>query len=332
MKTFIALTLVTMLAACSGGGSSSTSTSGFSQTYTASAPAGEILTYTFDSINKTYSYTITESSYGLGNSTGSGTLTLNTDGSYSPSESPTSKVYALQNGLLVGRVKLLLGGTYKEIPILGVANPATTGADMAGTYNFISLQCTAKNYGIFTGCNTYYGSVQVVATGALTATYTTCVQSNITNGTGGCSSSTTGSLTHKSGGVWEMVRTGSANKNFMVAFVAPNNQKVGLLDFNDLGGYGYGQAVAAQQIANVIGDVAGTYIAHSTTGGAGTVELSTNYTTSSGYTITPDTPWLGMAKTSSTGGNGYGILAGTGVYVYRDPNISSGYFEVGMRK
>jgi hypothetical protein len=39
-----------------------------------------------------------------------------------------------------------------------------------------------------------------------------------------------------------------------------------------------------------------------------------------------------MVKTNSPGGQGYGILAGTGVYAYRNPMNGSGYFEVGMRK
>jgi hypothetical protein len=111
-----ALALMGLLVACGGGGGSSSSTpaapatqaTGVSGTYTVSAAAGEVLSYTVDTSALTYSYTITHSAYGLEGKTGSGTLTKNSDGSYSPSESPTSKVYALPNGLLMGAVVLTI--------------------------------------------------------------------------------------------------------------------------------------------------------------------------------------------------------------------------------
>jgi len=39
-----------------------------------------------------------------------------------------------------------------------------------------------------------------------------------------------------------------------------------------------------------------------------------------------------MDKTSAAGGQGYGIMAGTGVYAYRNPGEFWGYFELGIRK
>jgi len=325
-----------VLTSCGGGGGGGTSTnsSQFSQTYVASATAGEVLSYTFDSVNSTYSYTITKSAYGLEGATSSGTLTRNSDGSYSPSESPSSKIYAAQNGLLIGRIRMLLNGTYRDVPILGVSNPSVSGADMAGTYNYISLNCAAKNYGVYSGCTTNYGTVQVVSTGASTATYTTCTTANISNGTGSCAATTTGALTHIGGGIWEMVRTGAANKSHMAALKSSNNQRVGFLDFNDggAGGYGYGLAVASEQTSPAISDVAGEYIAHTTAGTSGAFTIYSDSTTSHGLTITRDSPWTGIARTSSVGGQGYGILAGTGVYAYRNPQNGSGYFEIGMRK
>lgn len=338
LKYTLAATSVALLAACGGGGGSASessttpATAAFTQTYVASATAGEVVNYTFNSSNNTYSYAITQSSYGLTGRTGSGTLSRNSDGTYSPSESPTSKIYAAQNGLLVGVVKLPLNGIDRLVPILGVSNPAVTGADMAGTYNFISLQCAAKNYGVYMGCNTYYGTVQVVASGASSATYTTCTSSNIAVSMAGCLNTSSGTLTHAGGGIWEMVRAGSTNKNYMVSFRSSNNQKVGFLDFNDLGGYGYGQAVASQQISPSLSDIVGDYFAQTTLGTAGLFSINSNSTTSTGLTITRDSPWTGMAKTSALGGQGYGILAGTGVYAYRDPARAAGYFEIGMRK
>lgn len=341
MRSLITVLSMVFLVACGGGGGGGGGVSGtpwiapsdtpFAQTFTASATAGEVLTFTFNSINKTYSYIITQSSYGLLGQTGSGTLTLNDDGSYAPSESPASKIYALQNGLIVGKVRLTLNGILQDVPIVGVANPATTGAVMAGTYNFISVQCANQSYGIYTACNTYYGTTQVVSTGATTGTYTTCTAGNMS----GCSTTSTGTLTHISGGVWDMVRTGSANHNYMLAFQATNGQKVAVVDFGDFGGYGYGQAIAAEQFAPTMADVAGTYIYKNTVGTTGRVTIaaqSATIGTAGSLTLTANNPWTGIVHTNSSGGNGYGILAGSGVYAYRDPAVAAGYFELGMRR
>jgi|GEM_PF-1099814 len=50
--------------------------------------------------------------------------------------------------------------------------------------------------------------------------------------------------------VREFSRTGSTSRNYTVANLAPNGQKVGFVDFNDSGGkYGVGQMVMSQQAA-----------------------------------------------------------------------------------
>jgi len=109
MKQLCILVLTTFLVACGGGGgssssSTSSSSSGTTTTYSSSGSVGELLNFTIDTTVSppAYSYTIVKSSYGLTNSTGSGTLSTNSDGSYTPSGSPNSRVYALSNGLLVG--------------------------------------------------------------------------------------------------------------------------------------------------------------------------------------------------------------------------------------
>ena len=171
-----------------GGGSSSSSTPSstpsasasatVSGTYTASASAGEVLSYTIDTDKLTYSYTILYSAYGLEGKTGSGTLTKNSDGSYTPSESPNSRVYALPNGLLMGAVKMTIQGNVVHVPIMGVQNPITNLANLAGTYNYISNSCTAKAFGnpAYNGCGTNYGTLKITSAGA----YYQCTQTNIT--------------------------------------------------------------------------------------------------------------------------------------------------------
>jgi hypothetical protein len=339
-KLLLAFITVT-LSACGGGGGGGDTTaasSGFSQTYSASAAAGELMTYTINTSALTYSYTITKSSYGceVANAachSGSGTLTKNSDGTYSPSESPTSKIHALQNGLIVGSIKMTLNNVTQNVPILGVANPATTAADLAGTFNFMSLQCKGKTYGVYTGCGTFQGTVTVNAN----STYTTCTGANISATPHVCTNTTSGTLTSLGGGIWEFKATSptvGAASNYFLGFQAPNGQKVAVIDFNDATVYGYGQAVASSTVSTTAADVAGTYLWTNDYGQAGTVTLNSNNTTSSGLTVTQNSPWDGIATVSGGGiGNGYGMIAGNGVYVYRNPNVvgKAAYFELGLK-
>jgi hypothetical protein len=343
MKQLCILVLTTFLVACGGGGGSSSSSapsssSGTTTTYSSSGSVGELLNFT---INTTvsppaYSYTIIKSAYGLTNSTGSGTLSTNSDGSYTPSGSPNSRVYALSNGLLVGGVKLNIGGTQTAVPIVGVSTPVTTLSSLAGTYNYISTACTsnANGYPTHPNCGTSYGTLKIDTNGA----YTQCTTTNIT-ATPSCST-TTGAIGNASNGVWEYIRTGSSNKNYLLAFTAPNGQKVLVIDFNDVGGYGYGHAVASTQptVNFVSGDANGTWIAHGNNNTSGSVTISgTSFTSSytngtNSGTFTLNSPWIGFVRAAGLTDTGYALLAGTGVYVYRSNTANNPYYEIGMLK
>ena len=300
--------------------------SGVSQTYTATATAGEILAYTIDTNALTYSYKVIFSAYGLTNKMGNGTLTLNSDGSYAPSEAPNSKVYALQNGLLIGAVNLLLNGVQRVVPIVGVSNPISTAPSLAGTYNSITLQCAIQSFGTYTGCQTTYGTIQVDKAGG----YTSCDKFNISNGTGGCAFLTTGTLSLLANGVWVATRTGSTNTNYFVAFTAPGGQNVLLIDLNDpgVGGYGYGMVVGSTQAGYHKDLVDGTWYFMATNEGAGSLSIAgTSIGDSFGntFTATFDSPWTGMASLNN---GGHALLAGAGGYAYADPTV----FELGMKK
>ena len=338
---YISLLIVTILVvACGGGGGGGTAasggTTGFSQTYTASAAAGELLTYSIDTSALTYTYTITKSSYrcdvvSAPCHAGTGTLIRNGDGTFSPSNSTGSKIFALQNGLLVGSVRVLLNGTTQTIPIIGVANPITTTTALAGAYNFISLQCSGRTYGAFTGCSTSWGTVSVASNG----TYTTCASADISAPSHSCASTTSGTLTSLGGCVWQFQSTSpilGASSNYLLAFTAPNGQNVAVIDFNDSSVYGYGQSIMSSEVATTTGALVGNYAWSNDYGQSGVVTLNANSTTSAGLTITQNSPWNGIATVSGGSvGPGYGIIAGNGVYVYRNPNISTPYFELGMR-
>lgn len=349
-RALLAIAMAATLVACGGGdggpktvptagaptgGSPPVAATGFSQTYAASATAGEVLQYTVNTQNLTYSYTVTNSAYGCEVVTapchsGAGTLVKNADGTYSPSESPASKILPMQNGLLIGHARMQLGGVEREVPIFGVSNPATTGPSVAGTYNFISLQCYAKSYGNYAGCYTYQGTVRVTSTGPSTASYQTCVGADISAGTV-CTTPSTGTLTHTTGGIWQFVRTGSTNVSHFIGFTAPNGQKVGVIDFNDPGFYGYGQGIVSSNTsAMAAADVYGTYFAKNSVGGNAVFSVDAGGSHFGGSTVgvTYNAPWRGMATTSN---GGTAMMAGNGVYAYRNPYMGYSYFEIGAR-
>jgi hypothetical protein len=327
-----------LITACGGGGgdnsSADNSTPVVQKTYVSSATAGEVLKYSVDTSAKTYSYEILQSAYGLQGSKGSGTLFANSDGTYSPSESPGSKILPLKNGLLLGNVKLNMGGTSRDVPIFGMENPSTTSADIAGIFNFITIQCSSKSNGIYSNCKSYYGSVEVTASTNTTATFKSCIGSDISINLGNCSTSSSGTLNYLSNGVWSMRRQGSSADNFFIAFKAPNGQKIGWIDFNDPSYFGFGQGVISQKTTITSGaGIDGDYFYKNTLGQTGSVTLASNsstlqVTTSSGVVATANQPWAGFARSQT----GYGLMAGNGVYVYMDPKISTYYYEIGIQK
>jgi hypothetical protein len=81
--SWVLVALAASLASCGGGGGGGASSA--ATQYTSVAMAGELLTYTVDPVALTYSYTITESQFGLDGKSASGTLVRNFDGSYTPS-------------------------------------------------------------------------------------------------------------------------------------------------------------------------------------------------------------------------------------------------------
>jgi hypothetical protein len=342
--TYYLLALIStfFLVACGGGGGGSSSSSspstGSSTTYTSSGSVGELLSFNINTTVSppTYTYTIIKSAYGLTNSTGTGTLSTNSDGSYTPSGSPNSRVYALANGLLVGGVKLNIGGTQTAVPIVGVSTPVTTLSSLAGTYNYISTACTsnANGYPTYPNCGTSYGTIKITSNG----TYIQCTTTNIT--TSPSCSTTTGTIANASNGIWEYIRTGSSNKNYLLAFIAPNGQNVLVIDYNDAGGYGYGHAVGSTQplVNFASGNADGTWIAHGNNNTSGATTISgTSYTSAftngaNSGTLTLNNPWIGFVKATGLTDTGYALLAGTGVYVYRSNTASNPYYEIGMLK
>jgi hypothetical protein len=298
----------------------------------------------------TYEYKVIKSQYGCDLPTSDchsdrGTLTQNSDGTFTPSGSKDSKIFALQNGLLVGTVKL---GSMPATPLIGIPNPIDSADKLAGTYNYNSVQCPTKSNGLMTGCTGRHGSFSVAAVNPTTISYSICVSANIENPARVCSSTSTGTGTldpvYKK---WKFTRTGSTQENYLVAFTAKNNQKVAFIDFNDPGGYGYGQAAVSEKKVMTPADLevsVGKWAMVSLVPGGNsgfavvTVEPNAKVTTvqpdgSSESTVgVPNTPWDGFSVMSNSADSRV-LMGGNGFYSMTMANDLAGkakYF-IGMK-
>ena len=320
---FIALGV--LLASCGGGGSSTQATQ-----YTSVAMAGELLTYTVDPVALTYSYTITESQFGLDGKTGSGTLVRNADGSYSPSGIPNARIVILPNGLLLGAVRERFGTAVVTVPIVGLSNPVGTVGALAATYNFMHRGCLSG------ACVTDIGTFVINNNG----TWSSCPGANL--GAGACpAGGRSGTLVSLGNGLFQVLE----GTNIVGTALGFNSagQNVLLIDLKDRrtsGGLGIGLVVGSTQTTLTSAQTDGTWIAGtsagdwavftaSTTAGATTI----NVTNVDGIALNPpqsfpistNSPWQGMASTAA---GGMGFLAGNGVYVWETAN---GYAELGIK-
>ena len=315
--TWALLALSAVVASCGGGGSSSQATQ-----YTSVAMAGELLTYSIDPGALTYSYTITESQFGLTGKTGSGTLVRNADGSYSPSGIPNARIVILPNGLLLGAVRERFGTAVVTVPIIGMSNPVTEVDALAATYNYMHRGCLsgvcATDIGTFTIANGNWSS---------------CPSAN--PGSGSCpAGGRSGTLVKVGGGMFQVME-GATNIGTAIGF-ASGGQNVLLIDLKDFraGGLGIGLVVGAQQTVLDTAQTDGTWIAGTSAGDWAVFTVSGTKITITNIdgvpvnipgTFATNSPWTGMASSQA---GGMGFLAGNGVYVWETAN---GYAELGVK-
>jgi hypothetical protein len=316
------LALMALLSGCGGGSSSEAiapTPTTTASTFTSAAMAGELLTYTVDTTALTYSYTITESQYGLTGRTGSGTLIRNADGTYTPSGITNAKVAVLPNGILLGAIRESINGVLTTVPIYGLSSPVTTIAAAAGTYNYVQRYCIAG------ACSSDYGTFRIASPGV----WTSCELGNLTTG---CTGNTnTGTLNSLGGGKWQVLNGATV---IGTAFVQnASGQNVIVLDLNNAAN-GLGLLVGSQQQAVTTTQTNGTWWAASSDAQHARFSASgptISYQTINGVASTATTamtlnsPWSGFVSSAS---GGYGLLAGSGVYAFQN---TGGYAEIGVK-
>ena len=174
-KLLVLFTLTALLSGCGGGSDAPVAEveTNTAVTYNAAASAGELLEYTLDVDNLSYTYRITESQLGLTNELKSGTLIKNDDGTYTPSTAPNSRVVILPNKMVVGATTLSVN---KVTLIAGVpqVTQTVTFSDISGTYNYVGLQCVDSPTCDTT--NAVYGTFNIQNDGS----WTECTSSDYT--------------------------------------------------------------------------------------------------------------------------------------------------------
>jgi hypothetical protein len=307
---------VALLVSC-GGGDDATQ-------YRSVAVAGEMIDYSLDTTNLTYSYTITESQFGLAGTTGSGTLTLNADGSYTPSGAPDSRVVALPNGIILGAVRERFGATVVTMPIIGIKDPVTTTDALAADFNYVHRGCLSAQ------CSLSLGTVRISPSG----TWNSCRDGNLTTGT--CTgTAANGTLEALGPGQWRMKAADGTDIGTAMGF-DDAGQKGLIVDLKDprVGGFGSGILLGGQQAPMTPATTNGTWIAALSSGPWIVFTASGNDIAISQYdgvpvdirvTFSTNVPWTGMA-TTAWGEDGF--MAGSGFYVLKTPG---GDLELGVK-
>jgi len=308
---------VALVVSCGGSDDDATS-------YRSVAMAGELIDYTLDTTNLTYTYTITESQFGLAGTTGTGTLTRNADGSYTPSGAPEARVIVLPDGLMLGAVRERFGASVVTVPIIGLKDPVTTTAALAADYNYVHRGCAAA------ACPVFHGTFRIDAAG----TWSSCRSGNIA--AGACTGvAANGTLEPRGGGLWRMKSNDGTDIGTAIGFNSAG-QNVLVVDLKDQrsGGFGVGMLVGGQQMATtsamtdgnwVATTSAGQWVDFTASGSDITLTRVDGVPVNIPLTIAANAPWTGMV-TSAWGDVGF--IAGSGVYVLE---TATGDVELGLK-
>jgi hypothetical protein len=323
-----------ILAGCGGGGGGSNTPSPQTYTYTASAGVGEVLQFSINTTNLTYSYTVVKTSYAASGvsagQTGTGTLTSSTNGAYTVGASSDSfiqsgKLLPKANGLLAGHVLINnIGGT-NRIPVIGISNPITQLASLAGSYNFQGFSCSVSGVANVAGngaCGTNFGTMSIDAAG----NFTKCNRGDITDtATHPCAPQQTRTLQAQvsSPGVFDFRDAVNGHVGWFFAFTAANGQKVAIIDYDDATTPLYGQAVLSAYASAVSTEISGNYFKNDNESAERLVTISgVAHSNDIGFsgTITYNSPWSGLSTFSVTSGaaavSGVVMTGGTGVYTH----------------
>jgi hypothetical protein len=319
-------------------------TTGGPTTFNSGATIGDLLTYTIDTSASpmTYSYEIVESDFDLAGTQGTGTLTQNQDGTYTPSNDPEAGVILLPNTLVVGNAEVDVGGTETTMLFAGVPSLTTnyTASEIAGTYNYINFSCDdSLEGGVCTaGYKSYYGTFKVNDDG----TWEACDEGDIDDQTANPCQGTAmnGSWTDQGNGRIRITSGGSEIGKVML-LPSSSGGKVIIADLKDVPtvqGPGILVGVKKQDITDE--DLGGTYHFNYDDGKYGDVTVTNEDDTYTGTqydasgnpeeingNLTRNEPWNGWL----TDNNNYLILIlpGDGVFLMTEDQPNNDWITIG---
>jgi hypothetical protein len=330
-KLFMLLSLLLLSLSLTGcGGGSSTSETNTPVTYNSAASEGELLEYTLDIDNLSYTYKITESQLGLSNDLKTGTLTKNADGTYTPSTAPDARVILLPNKMLVGATTVEVNGVEKSTLIAGVpkATQTVSFSDIAQTYNYAGLQC--QDSPTCTTWNAVYGTFNVQNDGS----WTECTSSNYTDSIStpsACTGKDIGTVNALENGKFQILASDGKDLGTAMYYYSPTGHKIMVVDLKDTSYTGYGRGMLVGVPQQAIGEPGpeqiGTWHWNSTKPSYGTVQVTggTSVVDEDGntHTMTFNSPWKGFFEVS--GSSSKFLLADEGVYLAVKPSQSRLY-------
>jgi len=295
-KILVLFTLTALLSGCGGGSDAPVAEveTNTAVTYNAAASAGELLEYTLDVDNLSYTYRITESQLGLTNELKSGTLIKNDDGTYTPSTAPNSRVVILPNKMVVGATTLSVNGVNKVTLIAGVpqVTQTVTFSDISGTYNYIGLQCVDSPTCDTT--NAVYGTFNIQNDGS----WTECTSSDYTANPTGCNNKDTGTLTALENGKFQITSTNGLELGTGMYYTQPSGKNIMVVDLKDTNeeNYGRGMLIGVPQKPVIIdGSGDGVYYHNTSDGTHGAFTIVGNKVESDSMSIVTDnSPWTGF--------------------------------------
>lgn len=312
-----AVMAVALLASC-GGGDEPTR-------YRSVSMTGEAIDYRVDTAELSYEYSITDSPSGLAGNTRGGLLTVNDDGTYTPSGVSGSSVAALDNGIVLGAVRERFGDADATMPFIGLRHTTKTIAALAALYNYVHRGCSTA-----TTCDASYGTVRIQADG----TWRTCREGNLA--AGDCvGAADSGTLESLGNGQWR-VKTADGTDIGTASGLDGAGQKLFVLRLKDarVDGFGNGMLIGGEQASMTAEISDGTYIAGMNNGvwfqftGSGTDVNITHVNFQPmdiALTVTPNAPWTGM---TTTAWGEIGFISAAGLYLLKTPD---GNLELGVK-
>lgn len=301
--------------------------------FNSSGSLGDLLTYTIDTTNKTYSYEIVESEFGLQETSDSGLLILNQDSTYSPYDNQDIRLILLPITLIVGGVDVIVGGVETFMLFAGV--PALdTGyykpAEISGIYNYIVFECDdpLEDGACTSGYRSYYGTFEIDEDN----TWKACdegdlgdVESNPCSGP-----PMTGNWIDEGDGIISITYGGTETGKAML-LPSGAGGKVMIIDFKDRQDAGPGILIGVKQQDISDEDLSGKYHYNSDDGGHGELEVydddiySETNTESATGSLHRNSPWDGWLTSDNntvadaTDDSLILILPGDGVFLQTSP-------------